>query len=244
MRWVLPAYNEVASIADLIAQVDAVCVSQGWACDIIVVDDGSSDGTARAAAVDHVSVLSSTVNRGLGRALRTGLLAALERAGDGDVIVTLDADLTHDPAYAPAMVDRLDQGVDVVIASRFAPGGEVHGVGAGRRVLSRGASLLPALLRPIPGVRDYSCGFRAYRAPVLARAFERHGEQFISEQGFGCMLEIAQRLRGSATFAEVPFELRYDRKRRASAIRVWPTIRAYVRVMWRVSVDTASGESG
>ena len=129
-----------------------------------------------------------------------------------------------------ALTDR----ADVVIASRYQKGSSVEGLSTFRRLLSYGASGLVTLVRPVPGVRDYSCGYRAYRASAVREGFARDGDDFVSEQGFACMLEIAERLRGHVGFAEVPFTLRYHAKRKASAIKILPTIGAYFRVIMKV----------
>jgi multidrug transporter EmrE-like cation transporter len=91
------------------------------------------------------------------------------------------------------------------------------------------------LVRPIRGVRDYSCGFRAYRALVIREGFDSYDDEFVSESGFACQLEIAERLRENAAFVEVPFVLRYQDKRKASAIKILPTIGAYFRVIAKVA---------
>ncbi len=238
VHFVIPAYNEAASIGDLIRRIAEVCGETSLDYDVLVVDDGSDDETgalALEAGGASTQVIRNERNMGLGASIRRGLGAAADAAADADAIVTLDADLTQNPAYVPAMLARLTEGADVVIASRFRPGAGVEGLGPVRRLLSSGASVLVALVRPIPGVRDYSCGFRAYRAEVLKRAFAALGDGLVTESGFACMVELAERLRGHATFAEVPFVLRYHEKRKPSAIRIWPTIRAYLRVLARVS---------
>lgn len=240
VRWVIPAYDEAASIADLLRRIAEVCAENRWDYRITVVDDGSTDGTgdlARGAGVKYLEVLRQEPNQGLGRAIRRGLRAAAMPAVSGDIIITLDADLTQDPGYARAMIERLDAGADVVIASRYRRGSGVQGLSFLRRIMSYGASGLVTMLRPIRGVRDYSCGFRAYRAGVVSRAFERWGDGFVEEAGFGCMLEIAERLREACVFAEVPFVLRYDLKRRGSAIPLARTVLAYGRVLRRVAKE-------
>jgi dolichol-phosphate mannosyltransferase len=239
MRWAIPAYNEAASISDLLDAIARVSEGQGWAYEIIIVDDGSADATGDVAESTAgripVRVLRNNPNMGLGRTIRRGLRAAVDASGPDDVIVTLDADLTQDPIYAPSMVARLDEGYDVVIASRYRKGSGVEGLSAFRTMLSYTASGLVTMVRPIRGVRDYSCGFRAYRAETVAAAFERDGDDFVSEPGFACMVEIAERLRGYADFSEVPFVLRYDAKRKESAIKILPTIGAYFRVIAKVA---------
>ncbi len=241
VHFVLPAYDEADSIGALLDRIEEVCEQNRLAYDVLVVDDGSSDGTGELASARAgtmpVRVIRNEPNQGLGVTIARGLKEATLAAAPDDVVVTLDADLTHDPAYVPAMLDALDRGADVVIASRYQQGAGVRGVSALRRLLSWGASAIVSLVRPIPGVRDYSCGFRAYRAAVLAWAFERYGDRFVRERGFGCMVELAERLRGHARFAEVPFVLHYEEKRSASTIRIWPTIAAYGRVLARMMTE-------
>jgi len=217
-----------------------VSTGAGWRWRLIVVDDGSADttgGIARGKATEGlpVEVLRNEPNAGLGVTIRRGLRAASEVAGPDDAIITLDADLTQDPGYAPALVAKLDEGYDVAIASRYRPGSGVEGLSALRRMLSYTASAMVTLVRPIRGVRDYSCGFRAYRSSIIAHGFSVYGDDFVSERGFACMLEIAERLRGDAAFVEVPFVLRYQDKRKASEIKIGPTIGAYFRVIAKVA---------
>lgn len=238
--WVLPAYNEEASIEDLIDRIAEVSAAEEWDWRLIVVDDGSGDETgsrarAKAEAGLPVEVLRNEPNRGLGYTIRRGLREASERAAEDDVVITLDADLTQDPVYAPSMLAQVDAGYDVVIASRYRKGSRMEGVPGYRRLLSYGVLFLISLLRPIRNVRDYSCGFRAYRAQVLKEGFAEYGDDFVSESGFACMIEIAERLRATASFTEVPFVLGYDRKRKPSEIKIASTIKAYGRVISKVA---------
>ena len=214
---VLPAYNEAQGLPPLLARLRQVSVGHfGASLAVVVVDDGSSDGTAEAARqADGLSVrvVVHPQNRGLAEAIRSGLLAAMEQAKDDDVIVTMDADDTHAPGLISRMTMLIEEGNDVAIASRFAPGGRTVGVPWSRLVLSRGASLLFRLVHPIRGVRDFTCGYRAYRAGLLRQAFARWGEEFISEAGFTCMVDILLKLhRLGAVVTEVPLVLHYERK--------------------------------
>jgi dolichol-phosphate mannosyltransferase len=84
------------------------------------------------------------------------------------------------------------------------------------------------------GVRDFTCGFRAYRAPVIRLAFERYGERFVDQAGFQCMLDVLLKLRRFGwVIGEVPMVLRYDRKGGASKMRVWRTARASLALLVR-----------
>jgi dolichol-phosphate mannosyltransferase len=224
---ILPAYNESESIGLLLSRIDDLMKKRKIPIRVIVVDDGSRDNTAQNAktAMPKAVVISHEVNKGLGEAIKTGLLAALEVSNEKDIIVTMDSDDSHAPALIGKMVDKIDEGCDVVIASRYLPESRVVGVAHYRRILSDGASFLFRSLYPIDGVRDYTCGYRAYRAVILKRAFERWGNDFVNQTGFSVMVDILLKLsRLNIVFAEVPIILRYDRKPGASKMNVRKTV--------------------
>lgn len=243
---VLPAYNEERSLPPLLERhvaLGAALRERGSALSVLIVDDGSRDGTAAAAGAFRerlaLEVVPHGVNRGLGAALRTGLQAALARAGEGDAIGTMDADDTHDPALFVAMWQRLDdEQADLVIASRYVAGGGEIGLTPLRRVLSRGASLLLSLAAPVRGARDYTCGFRLYRAATLRRAAAAWGDRLIEEAGFTCMAELLLKLgRGGAKVTESPLVLRYDRKEGASKMKMTRTIARYFALARRIRAE-------
>lgn len=227
---VLPAYNEEAAIGRVLDRIDAALGGAGIEHTVFVVDDGSADGTARvveerAARRPSVCLQKHETNEGLGPTLRDGLLAAAVAAADQDVVVTLDADDTQPPELIPAMMQRIAAGADVVIASRYEPGARTFGVPLYRRALSRAASVVFRVVLPIEGVRDFTCGYRAYRASVLKAAIQGWGDRFVDQQGFQSMVDVLLKLRGRGlTFAEVPLVLRYDAKSGASKMKVAGTI--------------------
>lgn len=236
----LPAYNEGEALPPLLESIAQVQQSARLNMRVIVVDDGSTDETAvvvrrRMAEDAWISLVQHDCNKGLSQAIQTGFQAALKDGGPDDIIVTLDADNTQPPGVIPTMVEKVVNGCDVVIASRFQPGAQVRGVPPLRRLYSRVMSVLFRVAFPIKGVRDYSCGFRAYRAGALQRAYATYGDQFITERGFACMVEILFQLDrlGMVTFGEVPFTLRYDLKPTETKMRVGRTIRDTLRVALR-----------
>jgi dolichol-phosphate mannosyltransferase len=227
----LPAYNEAQALPSLLQRfVDAV---PAWSepTRVIVVDDGSSDGTGQVARdfpADgfDVEVVAHEHNRGLHAALDTGLRAALSHAGPDDLIATMDADDTHPPDLLSTMIRSLDAGADVVIASRFRAGAEWHGLSWDRVLFSHGVSLLFRALYPVSGLRDYTCGYRVYRARLLQAARDRWGQGLITETSFACMLELLLRVtRLQPRLEEVPLRLYYDRKPGPSKMQVALTIR-------------------
>jgi dolichol-phosphate mannosyltransferase len=148
----------------------------------------------------------------------------------------MDADNTHDPALLTDMVRRMnDEHADIVIASRYAPGGREIGLSPLRSVLSRGASFLLSISARVGGARDYTCGYRLYRAAVLRRAVAAWGERLVEEAGFTCMAEVLLKLgRGGAHVSESPLVLRYDLKEGASKMKMARTIARYFELIRRI----------
>jgi dolichol-phosphate mannosyltransferase len=226
---VLPAFNEEEALPPLLASIDETMTEAGLPWKAIVVDDGSSDGTAdavrRASASMPVSLVGHPVNRGLSEALKTGLLAAAQESGPRDIIVTMDSDNTHIPGLILQMVRLIREGHDVVIASRYRRGSRVVGVPLLRRGMSFGARCLFKLLFPIRGVRDYTSGYRAYRASLIREMFDAYGDDFIDRPGFSCMVDVLLKIRRFPVIAgEVPLILRYDRKASDSKMKVGRTV--------------------
>ncbi|MBI4731247.1 MAG: glycosyltransferase [Chloroflexi bacterium] len=235
---VLPAYNEQDTIVPLIESIRKTARKRFIEkMKIVVVDDGSSDDTAvqvDAQADEDTILVRHPQNKGLGEAIKTGFLYALNLHPDVDIIVTMDSDNTHTPGLLARMIMTLDEGNDMVIASRYRPGARVVGLSWYREILSIGMSWMFRILLPIPGVRDYSCGYRAYRAALLREAFKRWGDQFVSQSGFSCMVDILLKLhRLGAIVTEVPLILHYDYKRGKSKMNVSKTIRETLRLAFR-----------
>lgn len=235
---VLPAYNEERSLPPLLDRIAEAMFEADASYRIVVVDDGSSDSTARIAeeyARNIPLVLERhPVNLGLGMTIRDGLLKAIEMADPRDVIITMDADNSHNPELIARMGQLVREGNDVVIASRYQHGSTTRGVSGFRRFLSFGAGWLFRIVFPIPGVRDYTCGFRAYKAEALKRAVERYGDGMFDQQGFQCMVDILLKMRAlNPIFTEVPMVLRYDMKEGASKMKVARTVRNTLLLMLR-----------
>jgi len=241
---VLPAYNEAANLGPLLDGIATNLAEEGLPYETVVVDDGSSDGTARVAewyaARMPLHLLRHPVNQGLGPTMRDGLRAALAQCGENDVVVAMDADNSHLPGLIGSMVRAVREGNDVVIASRYRPGARVLGVPLFRRVLSRAAGWLFRLVFPIAGVKDYTCGYRAYRAGVLRQAFQCYGDGLLSEAGFQCTVDLLLKLaRAGAICCEVPMVLRYDQKQGESKMRVGRTVWKTLALMLRRRLERA-----
>ena len=222
---VVPTYNERQNIVEVVDRLFRSCGD----CELLVVDDSSPDGTGRLVeelAHDRggIHLMTRAEKSGLGTAYVAGFYWALER--DYDAVVAMDADLSHDPARVPALLEALED-ADLVIGSRYVPGGEVENWGRTRRVLSRAGNAYARLWLRF-GVRDSTSGFRAYRTSVL-RDMELHS---FKAEGYAFQIETAWRVYlDGGRIAEVPIrfvERRYGRSKLSRRIVVEALLRVPV----------------
>ena len=235
---ILPAFNEEESLPSLLERLGNLNQSMEGKLLVWVVDDGSTDGTGDIASKGvtglDVKLVQHSRNMGLGQALNSGIRAVLEVAGDNDIAIVMDADDTHDVRLIPTMLERIDLGADIALASRYVSGGSDATAPAYRRLLSRGAAFVFRSLLPLKGIHDFTSGYRAYRVSLLRRATSHWGERIIEERGFACMVELMLKLRHcDPRIDEVPMVLRYDRKRGGSKLRIFPTLMQYLKLAIR-----------
>jgi len=243
----LPAYNEAEALPRLLQRMRDAQRDLPEPLRVVVVDDGSKDDTAAAAERCNssdleVEVVKHAQNRGLHGALDTGFRAALERAQPGDWILTMDADDTHPPnLIVPMLAKAKATGATVVIASRFQPGAEWFGLTWDRVLFSRTVSWMFRIAWPMKNVRDYTCGYRLYRAELLKAAYQKWGDGFVNEPSFACMPDVLWKVsRLSPVFAEVPLSLHYDRKPGESKMNVGRTIRRTLALIAKRRIGIAS----
>lgn len=227
---VLPAYNEAENLPSIMKGLKSIAENTyNLDLQIIFVNDGSTDNTSeiarRCAGGLSIEIYENERNMGLAKTFMSGMTIASKKAGPEDVIVCMDADNSHLPGLMLRMVRNIQEGRDVVIASRYQPGAVVRGVPLFRRFLSRAMSIIFQLIYPIKSVRDYSCGYRAYRAGFLQKALDSQGDHLFSGEAFSCMAGILLSLgREGAICGEVPLVLRYDQKAGVSKMKVGKTI--------------------
>lgn len=196
---VLPAYNEEANIGGLLNRIDEAMAESNLPYEVIVVDDGSRDRTFEVLTEFSkripLTISRHEVHKGLGMTIRDGLPLAGKIGGKKNIGVTMDAGETHTPGLILRMVRMIQEGHDVVIASRYQPGARVYGLSIPRRFVSYGASWLFRIVFPTQGVKDFTCGFRAYRGSVLAATIAKYGENIVEVAGFQCTVDILLKLR-------------------------------------------------
>ena len=196
---VVPTYNEIESLGAILDRIRAAVP----AADILVVDDGSPDGTGRladgrAAADPAISVLHRAEEDGLGRAYLAGFAIAASRGYA--FVVEIDADGSHDPAELPVMIQLARGGADLVLGSRWVPGGSVRNWPRLRQAISRGGNAYSRIaLRS--GIHDITSGFRVFRTSALGWI----DSATVSSQGYCFQVEMAWRVEQSGlTVVEHP----------------------------------------
>ncbi len=203
---VLPTYNEADNLEPF---VDAVRDKLPPSARILIVDDNSPDGTGEiadrlAARHEGVTVLHRPLKEGLGPAYIAGFREAL--AGGAELIVEMDADFSHDPAYLPRLLEAAER-ADLVIGSRYVDGGGVGDWGAMRRAISRGGSIYARLMLGV-GVNDLTGGFKCFRREVL----ETIDLGSVRSRGYAFQVELTYRaIQHGFRVAEVPIVFR-DRR--------------------------------
>lgn len=227
---IVPAFDEEASLPGTLAELAVACPD----LDVVVVDDGSTDRTAEVAEAAGAVVLRLPFNLGVGAAVRTGLHYAVDRRYERAVRV--DADGQHDPLDILRLLGALDDGADLAVGSRFAPGAGGYVVGRGRR---RAMSSLSALLRLATGRRfsDTTSGFHAYGPASLSLLARRYPAEFLADtvEALLIVLHEGQRV------VEVPVTMRPRRGGQASSRRLRLVLN-YLRLV--VGVAAAASRRG
>jgi dolichol-phosphate mannosyltransferase len=223
----LPTYNERDNLEPLVRSLGEVAAANGLEAFVLVVDDASPDGTGAvadrlAAELTWVEVLHRRRKEGLGPAYLAAFRHVL--AGEADLIVEMDTDLSHDPAEIPRLVAAAEH-ADVVIGSRYVPGGGVRNWGAVRRGVSRAGCLYAQTILGL-GIRDSTSGFKVFRRAVL----ERIDLDAISSKGYAFQIESVYRaVRAGFRVVEVPITF-VDREAGSSKMSRRIVAEAVVRV--------------
>ena len=223
---VTPTYQEAENITEFLRRVrDAVPDA-----DILVVDDNSPDGTADiadrvATELGRIDVLRRPKKIGLGDAYRAGFSVGIERGYD--VLVQMDADLSHDPAALPMMLRETSSGADAVIGSRYVAGGSIPHWPWHRRALSKWGNRYTSFVLGIP-IRDATSGYRAYRADMLKTV----DYSSTRAKGYGFQMELAYRVRREGgRIVEVPITFT-DRVRGESKLTLSVAVEELALVTW------------
>ncbi len=226
---VLPTYTEAENIGPLVRAALPELESSGLPHRILIVDDNSPDGTGRladelAAELEHVQVLHRPGKQGLGRAYLAGFAVALESGAD--LVMEMDSDFSHDPKDLPRLIAAAEsEAADLVLGSRYVPGGGVTQWGPVRRFVSRGGSAYARWLLGVP-VRDLTGGFKCFNRRVL----EAIDLEDVQADGYGFQIELTYKaIKAGFKVAEVPILFR---EREVGTSKM--TSRIVLEAVWKV----------
>jgi dolichol-phosphate mannosyltransferase len=191
---VIPTYNERENLSKLVPKIEYVLFNSHLEGYIVIVDDNSPDGTGELAEqlakeYGNIMVLHRQGKLGIGSAYREAFQTILNSL-NVDVVLEMDADLSHDPAYIPSLVKTINDGYDLVIGSRYVKGGDISNWSIVRRIISKGANFLAKNLTGVK-INDMTSGFRAYSIKALRsidlESIESNGYAFQVEILYKCV---------------------------------------------------------
>lgn len=241
LYFVIPAFNEAKNLPSLFDEIELAVGQTNHK--IILVDDGSTDGTKEMLAEHSASlpliIVTHPRNVGVGAGFRNGYtrLLGLPGTSPDDILVTIEADNTSDLKILPAMISKIDGGADLVLASCYAPGGRVEGTNWWRVILSAGANALIRTLFKMHNVHTYSSFYRVMKLQLLSKLSKTYGSRMIEEPGFICMVELLLKFRRiGARIDEVPMILKGSRRKGASKMRVISTTLSYLKLISRLKL--------
>ncbi len=239
MNYILTcAYNEEKNVYEQINSLRCEFKDKNYK--IIFVNDGSTDNTkeiVNSLKSDDLILLNHNKNLGLGCAIKTGLQHICSFAEENDVVITMDADNTHDVKIIRLMIEKINCGYDIVIASRYANGAIQIGVSILRRMLSFFANKFFKIIFNIPNVKDYTSGYRAYSYIVIKKLYDKKEEKPIEEKNFVIQLELlVKMITFNPKIVEVPIFLRYDKKYGKSKLKIVKTALSYIKFIVKTNL--------
>lgn len=203
MAIIIPMYQEQGNVTPLVNRLGELRKKEGLEFDLIAVNDGSTDDTAKEITEARkqnpwIKLINHQKNQGMAQALKTGIATGLQ--GGYKIFIFMDGDLTHNPQYIPRFLNKLDEGYDFVIGSRYIRGGKMVGVPVIRVLISRLGNLLGRLLLQLP-LKDLTSGYRAARSQVFETVE-------LKENGFGIQMEeLVKAYAAGYKMAEIPIIL-------------------------------------
>jgi len=227
---IIPAYNEGPNLGTVLQQLQLLATALPLA--VVVVNDGSRDNTLLEAerfrdSLD-LQIVTHPVNLGVPMTFYDGLVAAAARAASGDCIFIIEGDGTSDLQVMPEMARRVYAGDDVVVASRYIPGGAYVNFPWQRTAGSYLVNVVLSIFFHVKGITDYTIFYRAYRADVVQQALQHYGSGFVATKSFAANLEVLLRvLPYSKRFSEVPLRYDYGLKKSQSKMNPFKTLREY-----------------
>ena len=234
--YILPCYNEELNLNKLLNDFVNFYKKKKINIIILIIDDGSSDQSVKLIKKIKkkinfknikINLICHKKNLGLGMSLKDGFEYCLLKGRKGDILVSMDCDNSHTIPLSFNMINAiLNKKKDIVIASRYKKNSKTNGLDQIRIFLSYGAAFLYKIFFPIKNVKDYTCGFRAFKYEKFHFIYKKY-KKFFSEEGFSASADIllkSYKYRNSLEFYELPINLRYDLKQGQSKMKILKTI--------------------
>ncbi len=234
--YILPCFNEELNLSKLLLDFFNFYKNKKFQVEIVIINDGSRDNSLnlikkikKKFKINKIKIIiiSHKINLGLGESLKDGFNYCISKGKGKDIIISMDCDNSHTISLSFKMLKIiLLKNKDVVIASRYKKNSKTKGLENLRIFLSYGAAILYKIFFPIDNVKDYTCGFRAFKLEVIKKACKEN-KNFFSEKGFSASADILLKLfkyKNLIEFDEVPIDLRYDLKKGESKMKILKTI--------------------
>lgn len=223
---IIPTYNEKSNIAEIIEKLFSLKINS---LEVLVVDDNSPDGTAevvrKLAQKYPVNLIVRSEKRGLGTAYTAAFKNILSQSGSSDVVIQMDADLSHDPAVIPVFLNQI-KNCDVVLGSRYIKGGGVKNWNFFRRIVSRWSNVYARVILGLP-YRDLTGGFKCWKREVL----EKIDLDSLSSVGYNFQIETTYKAhRLGYKICEVPITFT-ERKQGESKFNLGIIVESFIKVL-------------
>ena len=216
---VLPIFNEEKGLERLIIDIENVLKKLSMNFKIICVDDGSTDQSGKILKnlkkKNNLVIINHPYNLGLGYAIKSAFLYIYKQKIKNSIIIRLDSDNTHSPIYIKDFIKKIDEGFDVVIASRFIKEGEHGELNNIRKFISISANKVLKVFLNLKNIREITCGYRAYKFSIIEKYITYWGNDFLQLANFGFSSTVEKLVKLNlmkAKITEIPFTLRYEKK--------------------------------
>lgn len=235
----IPVYNEAEGIEKMIGEVYANLKEYKDKFKIIVINDGSADGTTEILERINkiwkdISVINHEANFGLDKVFKSGFKIINEISSTDDIVATIEGDGTNDLSILVKMIERIKDGYDIVIASRMIQDSKYIGFPILRKIISVCGNKILNKIFSLNGITDYTILYRAYSTRIIKEFFNKNSNNLLTVKGFAANTEILLKLgKLTSKICEIPLVYRYDLKKSKSKLKLSRTVFQYLKLIYK-----------